>query len=401
MNIQQFTEYYNKKMKRNLTKTQRIETIKNHFERKLNTPLVITNERECLSYILRYINEHPLEAESTLEELYYILEYSFSSLNPYYLYVFETSASQDEFIEQINELLDGSIEYGDFTFKLLTTSFDDINRIIKYEVEFFELSINDISGELTTKTSGIIHIIFDFNNKKFITSNTQISKCHNQIYQYFKDEVGLLISPIYILKRTSKMKTRNDTEFSETTLLIINLLFETIPQMGYDLTLEQINFSNLDSENIQEMRLKGTNLLRSFEVLQRIHSGDQVHNLKISLDKVVEIEGTSTYFDTTFILDLQGKLCFIFNNEEVMVNHRTLELCYKIQESLMNLLYEPSTITNSELIIHQNLPLPLSREQIISQIYRDLSVLITNSSDKINLEKYFIENYPLAYLSNN
>ncbi len=166
--------------------------------------------------------------------------------------------------------------------------------------------------------------------------------------------------------------------------------------MGYGITLDAINFTNLDAQNVQGMKMRGTDLLKAEEVLQRIHFGDEVHTLKLTLDIIKNDNGTEEYFTTTFTIDLRGKIAFIFSDDGVREN-RKREICIKLQRSLMELIYDEETIARGEEIIHKQLPKPKSIQQIVSGIRKDVAKLIKNQEDRIKIEEYFISNHPVSF----
>lgn len=395
MNIVSFTTYYTKKMRVNLTKNQRIKIIERYFSEINRTTITFENERECLSHIITYVNDNEDQAEQILQELYYLLEYSFSTQNPNYIYTFEIREQAGTTDRKLQRSLRRHIEHGDFKFKKTKYSYDPIDELIKIEFDYEEFANNEISGERYRKSAGMIQITMDFENKKFITSKAPNVKAHTRIFEYFKRDLGAGIKPFYILKKKSILNRVNDTEFSVTTMLIINLLYDTIPNLGYTVTLEAISFSNLDAQNIHGVRLKGFDLLTATEVLQRIHTGDDIHHLKVTLERIHTDQPEHIYFNASFIIDLQGKLCFIFN-EGIELNSETRDICYKLQESLITLLGIPATIHKGATIINEKLPLPPSRAKTIANIYEDLERVFSKPEEKVALDKYFNEKFPLA-----
>lgn len=192
-----------------------------------------------------------------------------------------------------------------------------------------------MSGQRRRKSLGTLKITFDLKNEKFISSESSNERSHKSMLHYL-DSQGYTIKPIYILKRALTIKNQNFTDYSPTTLLIINLLLESLPILGYRVTLDSINFTNLDSRDIQRMTLNGTNLLSSQEVLQRIHNGDTVHTLKVTLNAIGERDGIALQNATTFKIDLKGRLVFIFGDgDDNEANNR--EICIEIEKTLMSL----------------------------------------------------------------
>ncbi|WP_305453638.1 hypothetical protein [Bacillus mycoides] len=398
MDIRRFTNYYSKKMKHNLTKKKRVKTIAEYFSKKEKKNISFADEEECYTYIVRYTGDREEEGEEILEELFMLLEYEYSTQNPNYVFDLETNMTHNDFYKLISQILKGSVRYGDFEYRQTNNiRYDTFNEVIECDLDYKEYALDMVKEKEYRKTSGPINITFDLKNKKFISSKSKNYKNHNNLVNFLNTK-GLKISPIYILKRALTIKNQNFTEFSPTTLLIINLLYEKIPEMGYDITLDAISFTNLDSENIKGVKIKGTNLLEANEVLERIHFGDEVHTLKLTLDIIHNNNGTQQYFTTTFTIDLRGKIVFIFNDDENRES-RKREICIKLQESLINLIYDERTIANGEKIIHERLSKPKSIHQIVSDIQKSVMELIKEDDNKIKVEQYFIENHPASFNS--
>lgn len=398
MDIGRFTTYYKKKMKHNLTKKKRIKTIADYFSKKEKEQVSFANEEECYTYIFKYMEEREDEGEEILEELFMLLEYEYSTQNPNYVFDLETSKAHGEFFKLISQIFKRAVRYEDFEYhRTNNIKYDAFNEVIECDLDYKEYALDIVTGKEYKKTAGLISITFDLKSKKFISSKSNNYKNHNNLVNFLNTK-GLKILPVYILKRALTIKNQNFTEFSPTTLLIINLLYEKIPEMGYGITLESISFTNLDSQNIQGMKMKGTDLLKANEVLERIHFGDEVHTLKLTLDIIRENNGTQQYFTTTFTIDLRGKIVFIFNDEDIRES-RKREICIQLQSSLMKLIYDEETIARGEKIIHKELPKPKSIHQIVSGIQKEVMELIVNEADRIKVEKYFIENHPVSFNS--
>ncbi|GLV63313.1 hypothetical protein Bmyc01_19830 [Bacillus mycoides] len=398
MDIVRFATYYNKKMKNNLTKAKRIKTIADYFQKKERKQLSFADEKECYLHIAEYIRNKEEEAEEILEEIYMLLEYEYSTQNPNYVFDLKTSKKHEDFHKLISKIFKRTVQFGDFEYSLTNNiRYDRIDEVIECDLDYKEYGIDIVNDEKYKKKSGFISITFDLKNEKFISSQSKNYKSHNNLVEFFNTR-GFEILPIYILKRAVTLKNKNDTEFSPTTLLIINLLYENIPEMGYNVTLDAISFTNLDAQNVQGMKMKGTDLLKADEILQRIHLGDEVHTLKMTLEIIRDNNGIEQYFSTTFTLDLRGKIVFIFNEDEIREN-RTREICIDLQKILMKLIYDEGTIARGEHIIHKELPKPKSIHQIVSGIQQDIMKLLEDTNDRIKVEKYFIENHSVSFNS--
>ncbi|KQL33356.1 hypothetical protein [Psychrobacillus sp. FJAT-21963] len=395
MNLERFTDYYNKKMRFNLHINKRLKAIEEYFLNEHAEIVSFMTKDSCYAYIVTYTGQHEDNSEEILEQLYYTLEHSFSSQNPYYISELETTVHKDAFARNIRRLFSQNVEYDDFTYELRNeVQYDANDETIYCELDFEEKFIDYITGERRRKSLGTIKITFDLKNKKFITSEAPNDRSHKNILEYFEMQ-GYTIKPIYVLKRSLTIRNKNFTDFSPTTLLIINLLLHTLPSMGYRITLDSINFTNIDSHDIQRMTLNGTNLLSSNEVLQRIHNGDTVHTLKITLNIISNRDGTQVNYGATFKIDLKGRLAFIFGDSDDN-EARNREICIDIQNSIMKLIYEATTVQTGVRLINENLPKPKSLNEILSTIKSDLSELVDNTDDKIALKKYFVDNYAIS-----
>lgn len=395
MNLERFTDYYQRKMRFNLHINKRLEAVSDYFKNEHETSISFSSKDECYTYIVNFINEREDDAEEILEELYYVLEQYYSSQNPYYINKLVTSIHKNDFARNISRLFGNEIRYGDFTYQLReNVEYDANDEIIQCKLDFEESMVDFITNERIRKSLGTIKITFDLKNKKFISSESPNEKSHKNILDYLSSQ-GYDIRPYYILKRALKIKNKNFTDFSPTTLLIINLLLDTLPSLEYRITLDSINFTNIDSRDIQRMTLNGTDLLSSNEVLQRIHNGDTVHTLKVSLAKIHNILGSEVHHGASFKIDLRGRLAFIFGDgEDDEVRNR--EICINIQNSLMDLIYDDDTVENGLRLITKNLPKPKTLLELVSNIQAELLEIIENQDDRIAIKKYFIEKYAIS-----
>lgn len=393
LNIEQFTNYFNAKMKSNLTLKQRLKSISEYFTEQKGVALRFTSKGEAYNYIINYISEKEDEAEDILDQLYYILEYTYSNQNPFFVYDLETNQEFNAFNESLCKIFKKEIRYNDFYYKRRKNiSYDNIKKLIEIELDFREVRIDPIDGKEFTKDTGILKLTFDLINLKLISSNSTNSKSHNDLLKYLQSN-GINIASIYILKRALFIKNRNFSEFSPTTLLMIILLYKTLPRMNYNFNLESISFSNLDSQNIQGVKMKGTDLLKAPEVLQRIHFGDDVHNVKLSIELVKIVEDEELYFNSSFIIEFRGKLSFIFF-EDNMNEGTKRELSIQLQKSLMECIYAEDTINEGQEIIHKKLPKPKSFQQTVSELKNDLLLIVNDAADKIKIESYFSDKFP-------
>lgn len=396
MNLGTFTDYYQYKMKNNLFKRKRINSIVDYFKEEHNRTVNFTSADDCYSFICHFIADKENE-EEILDQLYSVIEhYIYSSQNIYFISDFNTSFRITRLFRNLRSLLGNPLEYQDFTFNLVNElKFDETEETIQFELNFEEVLYDFESEDTKRKCVGNIKVTFDSKNKKFISFGSSYDKSHKAICDCFSEK-GYNIYPVYVLKRAITVKNKNFTDFSALTLLVINLLIKTIPSMNYDeLTLDSINFTNHESTDIQRMSLNGTNLLNALEVLQRIHSGDTVHTFKMTLGKIIKHDDDSeTYYGTSIKVDLSGRLSFVFGDEDIN-EAKNREICTELNNTIIDLIYGENTVSDGISLINDHLPKPKNFNDMVSIIKDDILKLIVNREDQIAVEKYFIEKHAL------
>ncbi|MBM7701168.1 hypothetical protein JOD25_003561 [Kurthia huakuii] len=178
---------------------------------------------------------------------------------------------------------------------------------------------------------------------------------------------------------------------------MVNLIYEIIPSLGYEVTIESINFTNLNAQKIKGMKLKGTDLLNENEVLQRIHSKDEVDNIKINIEKINTIAGEKTITSLSFIVDIQGRLSFIFD-ADMDIPYEYKLICLNIQKKLDELIYDSNSIREGVRLIEENLKLPKTLHQNLREIQQYLYDTISDENIRIDIEKFFLAEYPLSHI---
>jgi hypothetical protein len=399
MDLGNFARVYNIKMKNNLSKGLRLNAIEEFFLEELGHEINFRGDSDkCLSFIIEHIRNNEENGEEILESLYNLLVETYSNLDPHYIYDLDTEMSADEIIKFVERNFNRTKEYGPFDFKLDgQLSYDSVQQTISCCITFEEFHIDLInSRRLSSAQKGRINIAFDLKSKKFISSNAGYDKVHTNIFNLIISSGKITLKRMYVLKREAAMKNRNFTDYSSITLLAIKMLYETIPSMGYNVTLDSILFTNLNATKVQGMKMKGTDLLTSEEVVQRIHLGDKVHSMKITLEKIEKRGETDFYFSTQLTIDFRGKLAFIFFDQNINEDKKR-QICISLYDSIFNLIYDENTIINASKLIQTKLPKPKSVDKIIKEIKTEVLNIITSQEDCIKIEKYFVENYPTTF----
>lgn len=395
LDINIFVNEFKSRMKNNLYKKKRLGNFSRYFKAKEdNREIEFIDNDECLTYIIEYLNKNDDNSEEIIQELLLVLDQSVSNRNPHYTMDFDTDKSIYDFHDYIAGIFRNVIRNDDCEYTISTEIYlDDINQIIEVECDYKELVVDMDSGNEYKKSIGIIKLYFDLKNKKYISSKAGNRKIHNNIYDFLIGK-GIALKPLYILKRAQTIKNKNQSEFAASTLLVANLLFNSFKGMELNFNLEFVDFINMDAPNVQGMTLKGTKLLMAPEILQRIHNGDEIFKFKVSIEKLYDENGDTYLFSTTFEVNFEGKISFIFN-EDVENSELRYSTVMEIHDELKRLIYNERTIEIGIEIINENLPKPKSMQLIINDLYADVIKLIKNKDEKIAIEKYFLEKYPM------
>ncbi|MET3508428.1 hypothetical protein [Halalkalibacter oceani] len=399
MDLGNFVRVYNLKMKNNLSKGLRLNAIEEYFSEELGHDIDFKGDSDkCLSYIVETIRTDEENGEEILESLYNILTETFSNLDPNYIYELETDFTEENILDYLKRNFKKTNNFGPFDFILDgEISYDNVKQTISCRLSFEEFHIDLITNNrINSAQKGRINITFDLMRKKFISSNASYEKVHNSLYNLITASGKIILRKFYVLKRESAMKNRNFTDYSSITLLAIKLLYETIPSMGYNVTLESILFTNLNATKVQGMKMKGTDLLSAEEVVQRIHLGDKVQSMKITLEKIEKKQGREFLFQTQFTIDFRGKLAFIFLDQNLNEGKK-LDICVSLYESIFALIYDDKTVEDASKLIQNKLPKPKSIDKIIKEIKNEVLDLLTKKEDLITVEKYFLEKYPTTF----
>lgn len=396
MNNDIFIDYLKRKLKLNLHKKTRLARLSQHFRELENRADIEFEEvSECTSYILEYLEVNDEQKEEIMKEIMKVLDFSVSNKNPNIIMQFETDSSCVEICEKLNSMFSTGFSYGNTIFNQNgDIRCDDINQVIEVELDFTEMEINPITGNETRKSIGNIKLRFDLLNKKVVSSVAGNRKIHHDIFEFLIRE-SLNISPLYVLKRAATIKNSNHSEFAPTTLLFMNLLFDVFKDMNLDIDLELLDFTNLEAVNIKGMILKGTNLFSAPEIIQRIHNGDEIFKFKVHASKIINRNGIETYFFTNFEISFEKRLCFIFDSNEPESAER-YNIMSKIYDEIMKLLYDENTVSNGINLINTHLKKPKSFQMTVHEIYEMVLSTVKDVDEKVELEKYFIEEFPLV-----
>ncbi|MBM7701015.1 hypothetical protein, partial [Kurthia huakuii] len=207
MDIVNFSTFFSNKMKNNLTKNQKLKNLSAYFREHTNQIIDFKDESEALKQIVEYIKDNEDNEGVILEELYYILEhYSYSTINPLYIYELQTNnATLEKCTREIQKLFKGNRRYENFEYKLIDSSYDPSFLTINLNFEFIYYELDIVKNNEEKINSGKISLTLDLRHKKCITSQTTNLSCHNNLIEYLTNKTTFTFKPYYLLKRKKTM----------------------------------------------------------------------------------------------------------------------------------------------------------------------------------------------------
>ncbi|WHY93135.1 hypothetical protein QNK12_06510 [Neobacillus cucumis] len=323
-----------------------------------------------------------------------LLEQSFSRGYPNYIFEFQLKAGFTD--SDLAQLLDESIPIGT---PLSPTRQENtiVTRVgniiheqanfIKFKVEYERRKTNPrggaLSGALEIKTS--FDIIFDFTcslcyiqcgDKKLLSAIDDIMR--NKVVGVFSKFCS------YELKQ-KQIPTVFEGEYSldKQTVIILDYVEVEINKENHEISdYSGMSFSNLRSDKVKSVRLKGNNLLESSEVSERIRMGDQIKSIRFQLRKRLN---NGNYLMPTISIDFNGPLKITLNNME-NTNYNTDFTRYLVKalnHSLAKVYREEETKERLTNIIHRaRVRESMYIQSVLAEIRDQLDEVAISSSEK-------------------
>ncbi|EEL85947.1 TPA: hypothetical protein QCY18_000393 [Bacillus cereus] len=124
----------------------------------------------------------------------------------------------------------------------------------------------------------------------------------------------------------------NEFSLSKQTVIILDYLEEEINNEEYNISdYFGIYFSNSRGDKVKSVRLRGSNLLESYEVAERIRNGDQIQAVRFQLMKKLPNEN---YIISTVLIDFSCPLKITFTNLDN--TNYMIDIIHHLRQALTN-----------------------------------------------------------------
>ncbi|ARO21277.1 hypothetical protein CN491_24395 [Bacillus cereus] len=124
----------------------------------------------------------------------------------------------------------------------------------------------------------------------------------------------------------------NEFSLSKQTVIILDYLEEEINNEEYNISdYFGIYFSNSRGDKVKSVRLRGSNLLESYEVAERIRNGDQIKAVRFQLMKKLPNEN---YIISTVLIDFSCPLKITFTNLDN--TNYMIDIIHHLRQALTN-----------------------------------------------------------------
>ncbi|HDR4594063.1 TPA: hypothetical protein QCR33_004039 [Bacillus cereus] len=121
-------------------------------------------------------------------------------------------------------------------------------------------------------------------------------------------------SSFSLKEKLTSTQFNNEFSLSKQTVIILDYLEEEINNDEYNISdYFGLYFSNSRSDKVKSVRLRGSNLLESYEVADRIRNGDEIKAVRFQLMKKLPNEN---YILSTVLIDFSCPLKITFTNME-------------------------------------------------------------------------------------
>lgn len=279
--------------------------------------------------------------DEILAEIFDLLDQSFSRGYPNYIFEFELEhgTSKTDLINYIEQAFPTENKLSprgqNFTYisrigPVQNNYNDNISFKVQYERHREVQTIEGIEqGALEVKSS--FDIIFDFisnccyiqcGDKKILSTIEKLINTHLTILERF-DGYSL---------RTKQESTmfEGEIKLDKQTIIILDFIENEINDCNHEINdYLGTTFFNNRSDKVKSVKLRGTNLLESFEVADRVRNGDKIKSVRFQLRVKT---GEDRYIIPTINLDFDDPLKITFGNIEntsyipQLINHLRTKL---------------------------------------------------------------------------
>ena len=281
--------------------------------------------------LMAFLRSPDCESEM-LMEIQFLLEERFSRGYPNYVFEFglRSSVSRRDLLTSIEESMPKNEEIAATDIKYTYISrisdidFEEDNHLL-FKVRYLKYKeVQEFGQPSSQSTESDVKMSFDI----FFDFNSSLChiQCGDQKYlRAFQKVFNSRVTGVFsrfngysIEQKLTDTRFAGDIDLHSQTIVIMDYLMDTInANPAYDITDYQgIYFGNTYSEKVKQVRLKGTNLLESYEVTDRIRMGDKIRGVKFLLRYLI---GTDYGVLSTVDIDFRAPLKIRFSNLESTV----------------------------------------------------------------------------------
>lgn len=355
MDITKFASLFTQKMRTN--KEKRLLAIEEYFAFSHDIEVSFGNDTDkCIAFILQITRENEENSDTILGDIADIIMERYSVGLPFAVSELETNLTLEEIKTFLENLFLEECSYENLVFHdCHEVNVDEIKETVEFKSRYKEFYVDPKNDELGREiNSGVIYVTFDLKNNLYITSMVGYNKIINMLIDLIKANYHpqINIKPYYIQQNVRALNNASTSDFAPLTLLVINLIFKKINDMGYIVqSVDSISFNNENAPRIKNAKLTGTDLFKDPDVVERIYSEDKITKFTINIMKIV---GGSAALITDLTIDFRGMIKFIFDNHKEGALTIS-QACVDLFNGIGELMQDEFTIEIGQTLLKENM----------------------------------------------
>ncbi|MDZ4567229.1 hypothetical protein [Bacillus cereus] len=282
-------------------------------------------------------------SEEIVMDIFDLLDQSFSRGYPQYIFEFSLiqGVSQQKFFEMVNTALPkGTIISSPNHKEVEITRIGDIDftegETLNFKIQYEKYKANHRKKAQQTKIPEIrstFSVTFDFStNLCYIHCGDR--NIANSVERLLTRNILAFskFSAFSVKERLTSTQFNNEYSLSKQTVLALDYLEEEVNHNNHDISdYFGISFANSRSDKVKAVRLRGSNLLESYEVADRIRSGDQIKAVRFQLRKKLS---NDNYILSTVTVDFNCPLKITFTNLDN--TNYMIDIIHHLKQALVN-----------------------------------------------------------------
>jgi len=338
-------------------KEKRLLAIEEYFAYNHGIEVSFDNDIErCIAFILQRAREDEENSDVILDDIADIIMERYSVGLPFAVSELETELDLAQIKTLLEELFLTECAHENLEFlDCNEVTVDEINETVEFRGRYKEFYVDPKTDELGREiNSGVFQVTFDLKNKLYITSKVGYSKIINMLIDLIKENYHprINIKPYYLQQSIRYIKDAVTSDFAPLTLLVINLIFKKLGDMGYMVQgVLSLSFNNENAPRIKNAKLTGTDLFRDPDVVERIYNVDKITKFTVNIMKIID---GNVALSTDLTIDFRGMIKFIFDNS----NERSMtisQICVDLFNGISELMEDDYTIEVGQTLLKENL----------------------------------------------